>query len=228
MEAITSYGVRLAACVNVLGDGGGQGDGCRARRQIDRFIRHKRNNRNRDHVPIEIAQSPDSYVLSRPYESRFDLFDMITALTFIQRTLAEEGILAGGGLTAGLCAQQGAFFCGPAIFRAAAMASEGPASARIVVDAALLDGRMLPPRTDELQEKLFRELWIDSARLTAEDADGAVFINYLDGMYGLPEVGSRLERLLSGRAPGQARDWTLAYIRSCSWYEEKASAAGAG
>jgi hypothetical protein len=161
---------------------------------IEHVVAHNEGKKEREDSSFKMTQFSDSLVISCP-NTRLALFPMIMNLNFIQKVLANVGVMVRGGLTSGLLYHEGNIVFGPAFIKAYELESKKAVYPRIIIDPALLDGSANPaPIGDPIDEAY---LYVNKKGTLKQDADGYYYVDFLGGYFSEPKVAEKLEKTIS-------------------------------
>ena len=118
-------------------------------------------------------------------------------LNFIQKTLANNGILICGGVSAGKLYHKGSIAYGPAFISAYKCESELADYPRIVIDPKIMDLKLLPANEEFEDAQFFLGFHTFEGNrnsIVLKDFDDLYFVNYLYGMYEEKEIAKNLKK----------------------------------
>ncbi|WP_338657265.1 hypothetical protein V6B14_22230 (plasmid) [Sporosarcina psychrophila] len=200
--------------------------------RIRQEVEHNKKKQTTENSALEMVQFSDSLVVSLPYTNSTSFSIFVMKLNWIQKTLADEGILIRGGVSAGKLYHKGTISYGPAFIRAFNIETALADHPRIVIDPQIMNLKLLPENEDLVDSKFlmgFHNFEGNRNPIVLEDVDGLYFINYLYGMYEEEGIAKKLHNFvlqelesldsnsLSDSKVIRKLKWTLAYIKSCPW-----------
>ncbi|MFS0604931.1 hypothetical protein [Peribacillus frigoritolerans] len=201
---------------------------------IQHNVKHNEKKQDKENSSIEMVQFSDSIVISRPYNSTTDFNVFIMNLNWIQKRLAEIGILVRGGVSAGRLYHKGTIAFGPAFISAYRIESELADFPRIVIDPQIMNYKVTPinEKIDDTKDLMgFHSFDGNRNPIILKDSDDLYFVNYLYGMYEEEEISNKLEtsvleelktldpNTLHGIKVIRKLKWTLNYIKSSPWHQ---------
>lgn len=202
----------------------------KALKNIQHNVEYNRAKKEKEISTLEMVQFSDSLVISLPYSSSVNFSTFIMELNWIQKSLANEGILIRGGVSAGSLYHKGSIAYGPAFIRAYKIESELADFPRIVIDPQIINYKLCPIDQDLEDFKFQMGIhFFKSNRnpIILKDTEDFYFINYLYGMYEEEEVTNNLKHFVSQELISldnlqeskviKKLKWTESYIKSCPW-----------
>ncbi|MBO0589259.1 hypothetical protein I2484_18360, partial [Sporosarcina sp. E16_8] len=158
---------------------------------VQEAVKQNEIKQSTENSALEMAQFSDSLVVSLPYTNSASFFSFVMKLNLIQKTLADEGILIRGGVSAGKLYHKGSISYGPAFIRAYNIENGLADYPRIVIDPQIINLKLLPENED-LEDSIFQMGFhnFEGNRnpIVLKDVDSLYYINYLYGMYEEEEI----------------------------------------
>lgn len=204
----------------------------RALEQIQHQVNYNEEKKKEENRDFEMVQFSDSLVVSQRYNDTVSFSTFIMRINFIQKILADEGILIRGGISAGDLYHKNTIAYGPAFIRAYKLESSLADFPRIIIDPKVMNLDIIPECESIENVKFNMDFYSwegNKVPIILKDADELYFVNYLYGMYEEPKIASNLhQHLLSELSQLQFDNlhdfkifrklkWNIDYISSCPW-----------
>lgn len=201
----------------------------KALENIQHNVEYNNKQKKVENSAFEMVQFSDSLVVSLPYISAVSFNTFVMNLNFIQKILAEEGILIRGGVSAGKLYHRGTIAYGPAFIKAYKIESELADYPRIVIDPEIMNLKILPENGNIEEAKFimgFHDFEGNRNPIVLKDWDDLYFVNYLYGMYEEEKIAKKLKEFVdqelntldSSKLQGikviRKLKWTIKYIES--------------
>lgn len=206
----------------------------KALKQIQQQVRYNEEKKETENSDFEMVQFSDSLVISQKYINTVSLTTFIMRVNFIQKILADKGILIRGGISAGQLYHEDTIAYGPAFIKAYELESQYAKFPRIILDPKIMTQEILPQNEsmDDVKFQLDFYTWEGNrAPIVLKDEDGMFYVNYLYGMYEEPLIAENLRNHIMGELQVlesnneldsrtiEKLEWILDYIASCPWVQ---------
>ncbi|WP_153060884.1 hypothetical protein [Metalysinibacillus jejuensis] len=203
-----------------------------ALKQIQEEVDYNKVKKEEENRDFEMVQFSDSLVVSQRFINTISFSVFIMRINFIQKILADKGILIRGGISAGDLYHEGTIAYGPAFINAYKLESSLADYPRIIIDPKIINFEILPENEPLGDVKFNMKYYIwegNKIPIILKDEDELYFVNYLYGMYEEPQIANNLRQLLIKELQSlkchdlsefkiiKKLKWNLRYIDSCPW-----------